>query len=241
MKKNIILINRDLGLRDILSLEEYKDKHFRDVASYLKEKYESKILDFVSKNLANQVEDLDRIPIHFSYIGGGDEEESGREIPVDHSEPVAPIINLTSEGQIFWSIPAIGGRVDFRQIFGNHAASLISLSYQNWKFITEGYPGYGIYSRGPDKNGIVRKITIQPTEKYPYEPPLVVSAPPFSEDPCWDDKGVLHYTYWTNNGGSPWTDLVYGRKRNKKVIAQASENPLKILVSELMQKYSIGV
>lgn len=153
---------------------------------------------------------------------------------------VSDIVSNTFEGQVFWSIPAIGG-VSALQVFGNHVLKLLTPEYQNWQLIRVGYPGYGIESRGPDKSGIIRKLIVTASANYPQEPPKIISQPPFSDDPCWDNSGGLHYTSWKNMNGSPWNLLVEGGMGPSGVYQQPNDNPLGVIISELMLKYGFGV
>jgi len=82
---------------------------------------------------------------------------------------------------------------------------------------------------GPDPQNIIRTWTITPSPDYPKSPPTITSEPPFTNDVCWPD-GRLHYTRYSNGGGSPWTDA-----------AARSANPLLSLLIELLQKYRLYV
>jgi hypothetical protein len=120
---------------------------------------------------------------------------------------------------------------NFRQIFANHAHEILRKpKYRNWKHIVAGKPGYGIKAVGPDKTGIVRTWKITPSGNYPNTPPVIVSEPPYSNDPCWDSKGILHYTNFKKNSGSPWEKAV-----------KVNVNPLFSLIIELLHKYKLSV
>jgi len=119
----------------------------------------------------------------------------------------------------------------FRQAFANHAQEILNKpKYRNWKYLISGKPGYGIKAVGPDKSGIVRTWKITPSGNYPKTPPVVVSEPPYFDDVCWGSSGVLHYTNFKKNSGSPWEKAT-----------KTHTNPLFSLIIELLQKYRLSV
>jgi len=222
--KDLILINSEIGTRDYYGKGNLESKTFRDIAEDLHIKYQDQIFEYAKSQLSNILQnDRTRLPLRFYYV-----DQAGNENEIDHSDKVFDIMRLGSE--VFWSIQVVGGSVNFRKYFGQHSLELVKKpKYRNWKVIIEGKPGYGIYSVGPDKTSIIRRWEIKPSRDYPQTPPIVTSSPPYSNDPCWDTNGTLHYARF-QFGGSPWNDRV-----NK------STNPLYSLVIELLQKYRLGV
>lgn len=220
--KELVIICSEVGTRDYLP-SELRDKLFRDVSDWLWKKYPDQITSWIQQELGGmETPSRQRAELLFDYA-----DAAGDRIPIDQSEAVAKIAQLTS--QVQWHPQAVGGS-SFRQTFGMHAAEILANPrYRNWHCVANGSPGYGIRAVGPDPHGIIRTWTITPPADYPNSPPTVISEPPYTHDVCWGN-GILHYTRYTKRYGSPWQDL-----------ARRSTNPLLALIIELLQKYRLAV
>jgi len=221
--KDLILQNDEIGTKDFLEKKEWQGKIIGDIPEYLYEKYKDQIFAYVKRTATNVIGEKDRIPLKFYYV-----DKDGTWNILDPSEKISNIMSLYDI--IHWQIPPLGARSDYLQVFGNHAVQIVrNPIYKNWKYLEKNRPGFGIYSVGPDDNGIKRTLEIKPSANYPETPPIVFSLPPY-KDPCWDSTGTLHYTTYKNKGGTSWKDL-----------AEKCHNPLLVLVIELLQKYRLAV
>lgn len=222
-EKDLVFTCSEIGTRDYAPKDLMK-KQFRDVSDWLWKKYDNQILGFLKQSLGGLETsvDRDRAPLRFDYM-----DPAGKLVPIDHAEDTGAIAQITD--QIFWHPQVIGGQT-FRQSFGNHAMEILTNPrYRNWRLIVKEKPGYGIMAIGPDPQGIVRTWKVYPSPDYPNTPPTVTSEPSYTNDVCWSG-GTLHYTSYSQAGGSPWIEL-----------AQRSTNPLFALMIELLQKYKLGV
>ena len=222
--KDLVLINSEIGTRDYFAKGDVEGKTFRDIADELHKKYQEQIAEYARAQVGNLVQgDQSRLPLRFYYV-----DQAGNENELDHSDAASDTMQLSDK--VFWSIQVVGGNNNFRRDFGEHAIDLVRKpKYRNWKLLVEGKPGFGIFATGPDKTGTIRRWEIKPSGSYPNTPPIVTSSPSYSNDPCWDTSGTLHYTR-LRNGGSPWEER-----------AKKSTNPLYGLVIELLQKYKLAV
>ncbi len=221
-ENELVFVCSEIGTRDYAP-KNIMDKQFRDVSDWLWKKYDKQIVNLLKQNLSGlEKPDRDRAPLSFDYT-----DPAGKLVPIDHTEDVKNIAQITN--QVFWHPQVVGGQT-FRQIFGNHAMEILSNPrYRNWRLIVAEKPGYGIMTIGPDPADIVRTWKICPSSDYPNTPPTVNSEPTYTNDICWSN-GVLHYTGYSQKGGSPWTEL-----------AKRSTNPLLALLIELLQKYKLGI
>ncbi|NVB39839.1 hypothetical protein G6O69_18495 [Pseudenhygromyxa sp. WMMC2535] len=219
---SIILVNNRISARDTFPASGT----FLGIAKRLWSKYSDTLIGVGRSDVGNLIADRERMPIRFQYVDAG-----GSQVLIEPSEEVAAILAQGAD-QILWDHVPTGGGPTFRQIFGQHAVDLVSRpAYSNWSCVYQDKPGYGIQAIGPDRNGVIRTITITPSGNYPKTPPTVVSEPPFSDDPCWS-RGVLHYTKF-HGGGAPWTDLADDWR--------SGLNPLHALIQELLQKYGFAI
>ncbi|MBC8525886.1 MAG: hypothetical protein H8D22_03295 [Candidatus Cloacimonetes bacterium] len=228
--EDLILQNDEIGTKDFLEKKEWQGKIIGDIPEYLYEKYKEKIFAYVKRTATNIIDEKERIPLMFYYTDkkGSSVNKDGKWNILDPSEKIGDIMSLYDI--IHWRISPVGARLSSLQAFGNHAVKIVvNPKYRNWKYLEENRPGLGIYSVGPDNKGIRRTWKIKPSANYPDTPPIVVSLPPYTKDPCWFN-GILHYTTYKNKGGTPWKDM-----------AEKCNNPLLVLVVELFWKYRIGV
>lgn len=225
-EKELAFVCSEIGTRDYAP-KDIMDKQFSNVSDWLWKKYDNQIVNFLKQDLRGledslKRKDRDRAPLRFDYT-----DPAGKQVPIDHTEDVKNIAQINS--QVFWHPQVVGGQT-FRQFFGNHAMEIITNPrYRNWRLIVDEKPGYGMMAVGPDRDGIVRTWKIYPSPDYPSTPPTVTSEPPYTRDICWS-YGILHYTSYSQKGGSPWTEL-----------AKGSTNPLHALMIELLQKYKLSV
>lgn len=225
----IVLINEELGVKETIpngGFDNIKSKTFLDVAKWLATKYEGSISSLIGSNLSGfegAGANLERAPIKFEVMAN-----DGQFATVPYSDNVGEWESKTN--QIYFTIEPTGGMNN--PIFNKHAFGVIrNTRFSQWKSLISNSVADGIYAQGRIRSeNIVYTIRVQPSADYPNSPPIVSTNPPFSNDPCWDTNGILHYTAYSDGTGSPWNSLV-----------ARHQNPLISLIDELLTKYKFGV
>jgi len=221
-RREVILVNKRIRCRDVFS----SDGLFMDVAKALWTKYKDTLTAHGEENVDNLIAEQDRMPLRFQYI-----DASGSQCLIEPSEAVATILD-NGANQVIWDHVPMGGALDFRQIFSQHASEMFSLpEFAHWKCVFGSSPKYGIMATSTDKNGLLRTLKITPSGKYPTTPPTVVAEPGFDDDPRWSD-GILHFASLPENGGFIWEERVTD--------TSSDTNPLRGLVQEVLQNYGFS-
>lgn len=217
----LAVVCSEVQTRDYIP-DDMMNKKFKDVSDWLWKKYDNEIKEHL-KRLGNmEGANRKRAPLSMGYI-----DENGKEKPIPHEEDIINIAKKTDT--IFWHPEPTGG-ANHLQTFGIHAKEIIgNVGYGNWKLITEGKYGDGIWAKAPDPKGFVHIWKIFPSIGYPYTPPIVTAEPQYTDDICWR-SGKLDYTKIREDGSYYWTRVV-----------MRSSNPLLLLIIELFNKYDIGV
>lgn len=111
------------------------------------------------------------------------------------------------------------------EIFTYHAKEILgNPRYEYWEEIKKGKPGSGIMCFSADPEGIVRTWKIVPSDNYPEKSPIIAVEPHFGIDPFDWNNGTIMID------DRIWTELI-----------QNTDNPLDILLHELMEKFHVGI
>jgi hypothetical protein len=229
MAKLIVLINEELQIKERIPNKEFsniEEKTFLDVAKWLTSKYRGNIASQLGDELSGLEsvgQNLERAPIKFNVLAN-----DGKYAVVPYSDNVGEWAEKTDT--IYFETEPVGGANN--SLFNKHAFGVIkNTRFAQWKSLISDSVADGIFAIGRiNKENIAYTIRVQPSANYPLDPPIVSTSPPFSDDPCWDTSGVLHYTAYSNGSGSPWNSLV-----------ERQSNPLISLIDELLTKYKMGV
>jgi hypothetical protein len=220
-RRELVLVNKRIRCRDVFPA----DGLFFDVAKALWRKYKDTLTDHGEENVDNLIAEQDRMPLRFHYV-----DASGSQCLIEPSESVGTILDQGAT-QVIWDHVPVGGDLNFRQVFSQHASEILALpEFAHWKCIFGSSPKYGIVVTSPEKNGQVRTLKITPSGDYPTTPPTVIAEPGFPDDPCWSD-GILDFAYLSEKGRFAWEKRVTDKPRNK--------NPLQELVAEVLQDYGL--
>ena len=197
-----------------------------DVAKALWKKYKDTLTDHGEENVDNLIAEQDRMPLRFHYV-----DASGSQCLIEPSESVETILDRGAR-QVIWDHVPVGGDLNFRQVFSQHASEILTLpEFAHWKCIFGSSPKYGIVVTSPDKNGQQRTLKITPSGDYPTTPPTVIAEPGFPDDPCWSDD-ILDFAYLSEKGRFSWEKRVTDKPLDM--------NPLHGLVQEVLQDYGFG-
>jgi len=225
----IILINDELQVKETIPNRDFdhiKSKTFLDVARWLASKYRDSIGGILGNSLGGfegAGSNLERAPIKFEVMAN-----DGQFTSVPYSDNVGEWEGKTD--QIYFVLEPTGGANN--PIFNKHSFGVIrNTRFLNWKPLIANSVADGIYAVGRVQGeNFARTIRVQPSADYPNTPPIISSNPPFSNDPCWDTRGILHYTTYADGSGSPWNSLV-----------ARHQNPLISIIDELLTKYRMSV
>jgi hypothetical protein len=221
-RRELVLVNKRIRCRDVFS----SDGLFMDVAKALWKKYKDTLTDHGEENVDNLIAEQDRMPLRFHYV-----DASGSQCLIEPSESVDTILDRGAT-QVIWDHVPVGGDLNFRQVFSQHASEILNLpEYSRWNCVFGSSPKYGIMITGPDKNKLQQTLKITPSGNYPTTPPTVLAEPGFPDDPSWPG-GILDFAYLSENGRFTWEERVTDKPLEK--------NPLQELVTEVLQDYGFG-